>query len=44
MAMLSRQELTSGWSFREVGETNSDYLPVLKVPSQIHIDLLAHKL
>lgn len=38
------QELSTGWVMKEHGgSTISSWLPVKKVPSQVHIDLLANK-
>ncbi|KAK2038792.1 family 2 glycosyl hydrolase [Colletotrichum somersetense] len=38
-----RHELSSGWTFRQQDDASeSPWLPVPKVPSQVHIDLLAN--
>ncbi|KAK2793936.1 hypothetical protein FQN52_000268 [Onygenales sp. PD_12] len=51
----SQRHLTSGWTFKQIGDNDnstsprdsppvlSSWLPVQKVPSEVHIDLLAHK-
>ncbi|KAI0181655.1 glycoside hydrolase family 2 protein [Hypoxylon sp. FL1284] len=40
---LARHKLDSGWTFREGGSSSAeDWLPVEKVPSQVHLDLLAN--
>ncbi|KAI1501848.1 family 2 glycosyl hydrolase [Biscogniauxia marginata] len=40
----SRHGLSHGWSFRQSDdESNDAWLPVPKVPSQVHIDLLANQ-
>jgi hypothetical protein len=38
----SRIELREGWSMKEVD--GEEWLPVRKVPSQVHVDLLANKM
>ncbi|EFX05384.1 beta-mannosidase precursor [Grosmannia clavigera kw1407] len=35
--------IDSGWSFKAVGEDDSHRLPVNQFPTNIHLDLLAHK-
>ncbi|KXJ88717.1 glycoside hydrolase superfamily [Microdochium bolleyi] len=37
-----RHDLSTGWTFRETGGTSQAWLPVAKVPSQVHLDLLAN--
>ncbi|KAJ1337305.1 beta-mannosidase [Microdochium nivale] len=37
-----RHDLSTGWTFQETGSTSQDWLPVAKVPSQVHLDLLAN--
>ncbi|KAK2600260.1 hypothetical protein QQS21_004978 [Conoideocrella luteorostrata] len=39
----SRTQLTSGWTFKQYEWSNDQWLPVAQAPSQIHMDLLAHK-
>ncbi|WQF85667.1 Putative glycoside hydrolase, family 2, immunoglobulin-like beta-sandwich [Colletotrichum destructivum] len=42
MALL-RHELSSGWTFKQEGDTSeTSWLPVPKIPSQVHVDLLAN--
>ncbi|KAK1585544.1 family 2 glycosyl hydrolase [Colletotrichum navitas] len=42
MALL-RHELSSGWSFKQQDDASEHpWLPVPKVPSQVHVDLLAN--
>lgn len=38
---LAHYELTKGWRFKETG--SEDWLPVLQVPTNVHIDLIANK-
>lgn len=38
----SRVDLRTGWSMREA--ESKDWLPVKKVPSQVHVDLLANNM
>lgn len=38
----SRVILRSGWSMKEV--ESEEWLPVKKVPSQVHVDLLANNM
>ncbi|KAK5990024.1 Beta-mannosidase B [Cladobotryum mycophilum] len=38
----SRVELSTGWSFREHKASPQEWLPVARVPTQVHIDLLAN--
>lgn len=40
----TRYDLSTGWTFKETGETSEGWLPVAKVPSQVHIDLLANNM
>ncbi|KAM0515267.1 hypothetical protein ACHAPE_006224 [Trichoderma viride] len=42
---MSRQstQLTSGWTFRQHQGPSTEWLSVAKVPTQVHIDLLANK-
>lgn len=42
---MSRQstQLTSGWTFRQHQGPSAEWLSVAKVPTQVHIDLLANK-
>ncbi|KAL0930557.1 glycosyl hydrolase family 2 [Colletotrichum truncatum] len=43
MALL-RHEINSGWSFKQKDdESENPWLPVAKVPSEVHVDLLANK-
>lgn len=37
----TRVELSSGWEFKQ--QDDKDWLPVRRVPSEVHVDLLAHK-
>lgn len=40
----STRELKTGWSMKQAGDnTNECWIPVEKVPSQVHIDLIANK-
>lgn len=41
---MSRQrtELSHGWTFKQHDDPSGEWLSVSKVPSQIHMDLLAH--
>ncbi|GKT45390.1 beta-mannosidase B [Colletotrichum spaethianum] len=40
---LLRHELSSGWTFRQQDDASENpWLPVPKVPSQVHVDLLAN--
>ncbi|KAK1988839.1 family 2 glycosyl hydrolase [Colletotrichum cereale] len=42
MALL-RHELSSGWTFKQQDDASEDpWLPVPKIPSQVHVDLLAN--
>ncbi|KAK6221765.1 glycosyl hydrolase family 2 [Colletotrichum tabaci] len=42
MALL-RHELSSGWTFKQEDDTSENpWLPVPKIPSQVHVDLLAN--
>ncbi|QDS77809.1 hypothetical protein FKW77_005818 [Venturia effusa] len=38
---LAHYELTTGWQFKETG--SDEWLPVLRVPTNVHIDLIANK-
>ena len=38
----SRIDLREGWSMKEVD--SEEWLPVKKVPSQVHVALLAHNM
>ncbi|KAF6816764.1 Beta-mannosidase B 1 [Colletotrichum musicola] len=38
----TRQQLADGWSFKQLDQSSEQWLPVQKVPSQIHLDLLAN--
>jgi beta-mannosidase len=42
---MSRQntQLISGWAFRQHQGPSTEWLPVEKVPTQVHMDLLANK-
>lgn len=42
---MSRQstQLVSGWTFRQHQGPSTEWLPVEKVPTQVHTDLLANK-
>lgn len=42
---MSRQstQLVSGWTFRQHQGPSTEWLPVDKVPTQVHTDLLANK-
>lgn len=47
MAGYTRQTLSSGWKFKQVGaasvpEWTDDLLPVAQFPTNIHLDLMAH--
>jgi beta-mannosidase len=40
MAVI-RQELSSGWKFKETGDSSDKaWLPVAKVPTVVHLDLI----
>ncbi|KAH7361879.1 beta-mannosidase [Plectosphaerella cucumerina] len=42
--LRSRVDLQTGWTFRQRDDESPEaWLPVLKVPSQVHVDLLANK-
>ncbi|KAH6670314.1 beta-mannosidase [Plectosphaerella plurivora] len=44
MMLRSRVNLSTGWSFKQRDDESPEaWLPVVKVPSQVHIDLLSHK-
>jgi beta-mannosidase len=44
MALFSSEVLSSGWEFKLTEETQPDsWLPVAKVPTTVHIDLLDNK-
>jgi len=36
--------IDSGWQFKEAAKPDSDFLPVSQFPTNIHLDLLHHKL
>lgn len=38
---LAYYELTTGWKFKETGA--DEWLPVLRVPTNVHIDLIANE-
>lgn len=38
----TRYDLSTGWTLKETGDISETWLPVEKVPSQVHIDLLAN--
>jgi beta-mannosidase len=40
---LSRTQLSSGWRFKQQDWPAEEWLPVAKVPSQVHMDLVANK-
>ncbi|KAF4907852.1 Beta-mannosidase B [Colletotrichum fructicola] len=43
MALL-RHDLSTGWSFKQKDDSSeTSWLPVAKVPSEVHVDLLANK-
>ncbi|OIW30083.1 glycoside hydrolase [Coniochaeta ligniaria NRRL 30616] len=43
MTTFSVQRLRTGWEFKRTNDTKPDaWLPVAKVPSVVHIDLIAH--
>lgn len=39
----SRVQLAAGWTFKQQEWPEEEWLPVSQAPSQIHMDLLAHK-
>lgn len=40
----SMRELKTGWSLKQAGDVSNEcWIPVKKVPSQVHIDLIANK-
>lgn len=41
--LRTSQALDSGWSFRQT-DSHDDWLGVKKVPTNVHLDLLDHKL
>ncbi|KAF6821196.1 glycosyl hydrolase family 2 [Colletotrichum plurivorum] len=42
--VLLRHELSSGWTFKQRDDASENpWLPVPKVPSEVHVDLLANK-
>lgn len=42
MAIL-RHEISSGWTFKQKDDDSENpWLPVPKIPSQVHVDLLAN--
>ncbi|OQE16595.1 hypothetical protein PENFLA_c027G02379 [Penicillium flavigenum] len=44
MMQKSTQELKTGWSMKQADDISDEcWLPVKKVPSQVHIDLIANK-
>lgn len=44
MALFSSEELSTGWEFKLTEESQSDsWLPVAKVPTVVHLDLLDNK-
>ena len=40
---FTRVQLESGWTFKQQEWPDEEWLSVSQVPSQIHMDLLAHK-
>ncbi|CAK7219173.1 hypothetical protein SBRCBS47491_003756 [Sporothrix bragantina] len=44
MAPLLKQDLSAGWEFKLTDDASPDaWLPVARVPSVVHMDLLAHR-
>lgn len=48
MAALTRKTFDTGWEFKQVGavgvpEPADDFLPVAQLPTNIHLDLMAHE-
>ncbi|KAK0389237.1 hypothetical protein NLU13_2812 [Sarocladium strictum] len=43
MTVPSRQQLVSGWYLKAKDAPEEAWMPVAKVPSQVHVDLIAHK-
>lgn len=41
--IYTRIQLTNGWTFKQQEWPTEEWLPVSQAPSQIHMDLLAHK-
>lgn len=38
---LASHQLTTGWSFKQTDETSDDaWLPVARVPTNVHLDLM----
>ena len=40
LVSLEAFELSKGWSFRQTDDEHGDWLPVTKVPSTVHQDLI----
>lgn len=38
----SKTELSTGWTLKQHDDSSDDWLSVASVPSQVHVDLLAH--
>lgn len=43
MARFWSQNLGHGWEFKSSDEADDAWLPVAKVPTVVHLDLLDHK-
>jgi hypothetical protein len=42
--LRTSQELTTGWSVKQTDNASEDaWLPVLQVPTNVHLDLLANR-
>jgi beta-mannosidase len=42
MATLEAKDLSDGWEFSQAG--SNEWLPVARVPTNIHLDLIANKM
>jgi beta-mannosidase len=41
--LRSKQELKTGWQLKQQDDPKEEWLPVKKIPSQVHVDLLANE-
>lgn len=39
---MAVHELATGWQFRQADADNGDWLPVARVPTNVHLDLMAN--
>lgn len=42
-AVPERVQLATGWSLKNKDASDDSWMPVAKVPSQVHVDLIANK-